>query len=106
MGTSYQTLLVADSVPRVREVLADAGVEAWLAVAGEGRTAVMPREGDFDHADVDRVAQIVSRAGLAAMSNEVMDSDAVVMRAFTAAANAHGRNDAAPATIPSRGDPP
>jgi hypothetical protein len=83
VGTSYQTVVVIGEVARVRDVLGAAGVDGLVMPAGVGRTAVMPREGRLDYVDPARIAELVSgRAGFAALSNEVVDSDVVMMRAF------------------------
>lgn len=82
MGTSYQTLLMVAGMDQVRAVLAAAGVRAWLVPAGADRVAVMPQEGDYDYADTVTLAERVSREGYPALSNDVHDSDVVIMTAF------------------------
>jgi hypothetical protein len=83
MGTSYQTLVVVGELARVKDALAAAGVEGLVMPAGPGRTAVIPREGKFDYVNPARLAELLStRAGFAALSNDIVDSDLVRMRAF------------------------
>jgi hypothetical protein len=51
--------------------------------AGAGRTAVAPREGHNGYVDPANLAKLVSaRAGHPALSNEVVDSDVVLMHTF------------------------
>jgi hypothetical protein len=79
MGTSYQTVLVAASIARLRSALEVDGVEALLVPAGPDRTAVLPREGDYDIADSNGVAASLSAdLKVDALSQQVVDSDLVV----------------------------
>jgi hypothetical protein len=83
VGTSYQTLLVVAELAQTRQALEPTGVEAFLAPAGPGRTAVMPREGEADYADTSGLARFVSRRfGYPALTNVVADSDVVLMRVY------------------------
>jgi hypothetical protein len=83
VGTSYQTLLVVAELAQTRQALEPTGVEAFLAPAGVGRTAVMPREGEADYADTSGLARFVSRRyGYPALTNVVADSDVVLMRVY------------------------
>jgi hypothetical protein len=83
MGTSYQTFLVAADLARVGPALVAVGVDGLMMPAGKDRTAVMPREGDYDVADSPRMAARVSgRSGFATLSNELVDSDVLFLRAF------------------------
>jgi hypothetical protein len=84
VGTSYHTLLVLGDLREVGAALAAAGVDGLVARAGRSRTAVIPRD---DGLDPIGLAELVSGdAGFAALSNVVIDSDVVVMRAYR-----HGR---------------
>jgi hypothetical protein len=83
MGTSYQTLVVVGAVTAVKDAFAEAGIDGLVLAAGPGRTAVIPREGQHDYVNPARLAELVSaRAGFAALSNDVSDSDVVLMHAF------------------------
>jgi hypothetical protein len=83
VGTSYQTLLVVAEPTRVRADLAAAAVDGFVVAAGDGRTAVMPREGAWDIADTNALAALVShRFGYAALSNRVVDSDYVLLDVY------------------------
>jgi hypothetical protein len=86
LGTSYQTLLVVADRPAVVSELAARGVEAWVASAGVGRTAVLPEE----RASAAELARAISAStGFAVLSNELVDSDAVVLRAYSAGQLVH-----------------
>lgn len=80
MGSSYQTVLIAADLPTVRDALPDAG---FLLPAARGRTAFMPKEGDYDYADPMVLAERISVAlRVPAVANDVYDSDVVTMTAF------------------------
>lgn len=80
MGTSYQTVLVGAPIAQVRSALEVDGVEALLVPAGPDRTAVLPREGDYDTADSHGVAASLSAdLKVDALSQQVVDSDLVVL---------------------------
>lgn len=80
MGTSYQNLLLIGEPEQVRDAAVAAGTDGWLLPAGPGRVALLPREGRCDVADVATPAERLSTAlGTPALTNEVIDSDAVVM---------------------------
>jgi hypothetical protein len=90
VGTSYQTLLVVAEPADVRDDLAAAGHEGLVMPAGPGRTAVMPREDEWEFAHVDDLAaQLGARHGWAALANVVQDSDVVLMLAYRAGALVH-----------------
>jgi hypothetical protein len=83
VGTSYQTLLVIGELSAVRDALAAAGVDGLVMPAGTGRTAVIPKEGAHGYVDPAAMARRVSgQAGFPALSNEVSDSDVVLMNTF------------------------
>jgi hypothetical protein len=83
MGTSYQTLLVVGGVAVVRDTLAAAGVDGLVVSAGPDRTAVIPQGDHRGYIDPAALARLVSgRTGRPALSNEVSDSDVVLMHAF------------------------
>ncbi len=90
MGTSYQTVLVAAGLARIRRALEGAGLDAWVLPAGEERTAVIPREGDDDYVNPARLAAGLSaRTGAPALSHDVVDSDFLAMTAFRAGKGYH-----------------
>jgi hypothetical protein len=83
MGESYQTVLVVGELGQVKDVLAAADVDGLVMPAGAGRTAVIPKEGHSGYVDPANLAKLVSaRAGFRALSNEVSDSDVLLMYAF------------------------
>lgn len=82
MGTSYQTLLVIGEPAALRSAAYGLGLDCWLVSAGPQRSAILPREGDGDHVDVRRLAKLLSVKAGPALSNEVVDSDVVVMAAY------------------------
>ncbi len=82
MGTSYQTLLVIAEPATLRSAAHELGVGGWLVAAGPQRSAILPREGDDDYVDVRRLAKLLSTKVGPALSNEAVDSDAVVMAAY------------------------
>jgi hypothetical protein len=82
VGTSYQTLLVIAEPATLRSAAHELGVDGWLVSTGPQRSAILPREGDGDYVDVRRLAKLLSSKVGPALSNEVVDSDAVVMAAY------------------------
>lgn len=83
VGSSYQTFLVVGRQQSVHDGLSALGLRGWIAPAGPDRTAVMPREDDDGYADASRLALAVcARFGFPTLSNELIDSDAIVMRAY------------------------
>ncbi|GAA1398473.1 hypothetical protein [Catellatospora coxensis] len=83
MGTSYENLLLIGEPEQVRAAAVAAGSDGWLVPAGPGRVALLPREDRWDVADVAAPASRLSAAlGTPALTNEVIDSDAVVMTVY------------------------
>ncbi|WP_144126240.1 hypothetical protein [Catellatospora sichuanensis] len=83
MGTSYQNLLLIGEMAPLEKVVAMAATDGWLLPAGPGRVALLPREGDLDVADVAAPAKRLSAAlGTPVLTNEVIDSDAVIMTVY------------------------
>jgi hypothetical protein len=83
VGTSYQTLLVIGEPAEVCTALAEIGVDAWVLPAGSGRVAVLPREDEYGYAHVDQLAEsITAWTSGAALTNEVFDSDVVLMNVY------------------------
>jgi hypothetical protein len=83
VGTSYQNLLLLGEPETLRLTLPGLGVAGWLVPVGPARTALLPQEGDGDYADVRQLARLLSGdAGIVALSNDVVDSDAVIMAAY------------------------
>lgn len=83
MGTSYQTVLVMASVDQVRSALEVDGVEAVLVPVGAERTAVLPREGDYDVADSAGVAATLSAdLEVDALNQVLVDSDVLILQIY------------------------
>ncbi|MEU4477651.1 hypothetical protein AB0F68_06200 [Micromonospora sp. NPDC023966] len=83
MGTSYQNLLVIGELADVRGKVIAAGMNGWLVPAGPNRVVLLPREGEWDVADVDPLAkQLSADSDASVVTNEVVDSDAVVMTVY------------------------
>jgi hypothetical protein len=83
MGTSYQTLLVVADLADVHAALVGPGADGLVMPAGPGRTAVMPREGAWDVADVAKLAaQLGSAHGWPIMTNMLHDSDVVLLGVY------------------------
>ncbi|MFI0894842.1 hypothetical protein [Streptomyces sp. NPDC020983] len=76
MGTSYEGVLVVAGVGPVRTALAEAGVRAIVAPVGVGRTAILPREGAHNVADVDELGcHLSGTCGFDVLVHSVYDSD-------------------------------
>jgi len=82
MGTSYETVLVVAEPSAVKAALTAGGVEARVASAGAGRTAVVPKEDRRGIAHAPELAASLNGAGLPALSHWVFDSDVIVVRAY------------------------
>ncbi|MEV0564883.1 hypothetical protein [Dactylosporangium sp. NPDC050588] len=79
MGTSYETILVAADLDAVVRAVTATGAEAVVVPVADRRVAVVPREGDYDVADVRPVAAAVSgQLRCPVLVSEVSDSDLVV----------------------------
>lgn len=76
MGTSYEGVLVAAGVEPVRAALARAEVTAIVAPVGVERTAILPREGAYNVAEVDDLGRYLSGAcGFSVLVHTLYDSD-------------------------------
>jgi hypothetical protein len=82
MGTSYETVLVVAEPPAVVSARTAARKEAWVAPAGAGRTAVVPKEDRHGIAHAPELAASLSATGYPALSHYVFDSDVIVLRAY------------------------
>jgi hypothetical protein len=79
VGTSYETILVAADLDAVVRAVTATGAEAVVVPVADRRVVVVPREGDYDVADVRSVAAAVSeQLRCAALVSEVTASDLVV----------------------------
>jgi hypothetical protein len=76
MGTSYEGVLVAAGVEPVRAALARAEVTAIVAPVGVERTAILPREGAYNVAEVDDLGRYLSgTCGFSVLVHTLYDSD-------------------------------
>lgn len=90
MGTSYQTVLASGEPAAIRAALEEARWESYLAPAGPGRWAVVPRE-ENGYADTDVLAGFLSkRTGCPAVSFVIFDSDVMSASIFTEGREVHG----------------
>jgi hypothetical protein len=83
MGTSYQTVLVVAGMEQTVAALESMGVEGVVMPASRDRTAVLPREGEYNYADAPGLARSIGAGfGIAALSQSLVDSDVLLMYAF------------------------
>ncbi|CAG6396911.1 hypothetical protein NMG29_38440 [Streptomyces cocklensis] len=76
MGSSYEGVLVAAGVDQVRAALIRAEVTAIVAPVGLERTALLPREGAYNVADVDDLGCYLSgTCGFSVLAHSLYDSD-------------------------------
>jgi hypothetical protein len=76
MGTSYEGVLVVAGIEQVRTALIQAEVTAIVAPVGRERTALLPREGAYNVADVDDLARYLSgTCGFSVLAHSLYDSD-------------------------------
>ncbi|CAG7642566.1 hypothetical protein [Actinacidiphila bryophytorum] len=76
MGTSYEGALVVAGVEPVRTALVRADVKAIVAPVGAERTAILPREGAYNVADVDELGRYLSGVcGFSVLVHSLYDSD-------------------------------
>ncbi|WP_432824442.1 hypothetical protein [Dactylosporangium sp. CA-092794] len=83
VGTSYENLMVVGDLADVVSALGALGADAWVVPAAAGRVAVLPREHEYNTADVDRLARSVSATlRTSVLSNIVFDSDVVFINVY------------------------
>jgi hypothetical protein len=83
MGTSYQTVLVVADLEQTVAALASMGADGVVVPASPDRTAVLPREGEYDYADAYGLARSISAEfGYATLCQSLVDSDVLLMYAF------------------------
>lgn len=76
MGTSYEGVLVVAGVEPVRAALVRAEVTAIVVPVGVERTAILPREGAYNVAEVDDLARYLSgTCGFSVLVHTLYDSD-------------------------------
>jgi hypothetical protein len=76
VGSSYEGVLVAAGVDQVRAALIRAEVTAIVAPVGLERTALLPREGAYNVADVDDLGCYLSgTCGFSVLAHSLYDSD-------------------------------
>jgi len=90
VGTSYETMLVAAGMDEVRAVIAAVGSVAALVPVEDGRTAVIPMEGQHGYAETYDLATAVSGAlGCPVATFEVAHSDVLVAELFRSGEHVH-----------------
>lgn len=90
MGSSYQGALVVAEVEQVRMALMRAEVTAIVAPVGAERTAVLPREGAYNMADVDGLGRYLSgTCGFSVLVHTLFDSDLLSLYVYRGGESVH-----------------
>jgi hypothetical protein len=90
MGTSYEGALVAAGLEQVCAALGGAEVTAIVAPVGVERTAVLPREGAYNVADIDGLGRYLSgTCGFSVLVHSLCDSDLLSLYVYSGGESVH-----------------